>query len=70
MGEVGVAFVVPRDAAQPPTLDALREHARDRLAGYKLPEDLVVTESLPLTPMEKVDRKALAARVRSPDASP
>ena len=66
MGEVGVAVVVPRDPSRPPTLEALREHARDRLAAYKLPDDLLVAASLPLTAMEKVDRAALAARVNTP----
>jgi acyl-CoA synthetase (AMP-forming)/AMP-acid ligase II len=61
MGEVGIACVVPRDPAAPPDLAALRAFARERLAGYKLPDELHVVESLPLTAMEKVDRRALAA---------
>jgi acyl-CoA synthetase (AMP-forming)/AMP-acid ligase II len=69
MGEVGVAVVVPRDPACPPTLDALRDHARAALAGYKLPEGLVLVAALPLTPGEKVDRRALPAlAARSGDA--
>jgi acyl-CoA synthetase (AMP-forming)/AMP-acid ligase II len=67
MGEVGVAVVVPQDAARPPTLEGLRAHAGDRLARYKLPEDLRVVEALPLTPMDKVDRRALADRVGRPE---
>ena len=61
MGEIGVAFVVPRDSAAAPSLEVLRDFGRDRLAGYKLPEDMRVVESLPLTAMEKVDRRALAS---------
>lgn len=61
MGEIGVAFVVPRDTASPPALEALRDYGRDQLAGYKLPEDLRIVESLPLTAGEKVDRRALAS---------
>jgi acyl-coenzyme A synthetase/AMP-(fatty) acid ligase len=61
MGEVGVVFVVPRDPAVPPTLETLRDFGRDRLAAYKLPEDVRVVEALPLTAMEKIDRRALAA---------
>jgi acyl-CoA synthetase (AMP-forming)/AMP-acid ligase II len=68
MGEVGVACVVPRDTTRPPALQALREHARAQLAAYKLPEALLVVESLPLTAGEKVDRKALAGLVASPPA--
>jgi acyl-CoA synthetase (AMP-forming)/AMP-acid ligase II len=60
MGEIGVAAVVPRDPASPPSLDELRAFARDRLAGYKLPEAVAVVGALPLTAMEKVDRAALA----------
>jgi acyl-CoA synthetase (AMP-forming)/AMP-acid ligase II len=59
MGEVGVAVVVPRGPAVP-ELASLREFAADRLAAYKLPEDLRVVDELPLTPMQKVDRRALA----------
>jgi acyl-CoA synthetase (AMP-forming)/AMP-acid ligase II len=61
MGEVGVAVVVPVDAAQPPTLEQLRTHADGRLATWKLPEHLRLVDALPLTAMQKVDRRALAA---------
>lgn len=63
MGEVGVAVVVPREGAPPPTLDELRAHAAPHVAAYKLPEAVAVVDSLPLTPMEKVDRRALAGVV-------
>jgi acyl-CoA synthetase (AMP-forming)/AMP-acid ligase II len=63
MGEVGVAVIVPRDGESPPTVDDLRTYAEDRLARYKLPEDVVVVDALPLTPMEKLDRRALSAMV-------
>ena len=60
MGEIGVACVVPRAAGAVPALAELRQFAGDRLAAYKLPEDLRVLDALPLTPMEKLDRRALA----------
>ena len=63
MGEVGVAVVVPRDAAAALSLDDLRTFGAATLARHKLPEDLLVVDSLPLTPMEKLDRRALAAMV-------
>jgi acyl-CoA synthetase (AMP-forming)/AMP-acid ligase II len=63
MGEIGVAVVVARDPATPPTLDALRTHLADSVAAYKLPEAIMLTEALPLTAGEKIDRKALAAEV-------
>lgn len=60
MGEVGVAVVVPRDSAVPPTLDDLRRFLDSRLASYKHPEALRIIDALPLTPMQKVDKHALA----------
>lgn len=68
LGEIGVAVVVARDPADPPTLDDLREAASGRLAGHKLPEDLVVVDALPLTPMQKVDRKRLTRIVQADSA--
>ena len=61
MGELGVAVVVPLDPIQPPTLESLREFAAPRLAAYKLPEAIRIVTDIPLTPMQKVDRRALAA---------
>jgi acyl-CoA synthetase (AMP-forming)/AMP-acid ligase II len=60
MGEIGVAVVVPREGAAAPTLAELREHGESVLAAYKLPQELQLREALPLTPMEKIDRRALA----------
>jgi acyl-CoA synthetase (AMP-forming)/AMP-acid ligase II len=59
MGEIGVAVVVPVDASAPPTVDDLRAFAGGRLAKYKLPEAVRAVDALPVTTMDKVDRKAL-----------
>lgn len=59
LGQVGVAVVVPDDPARPPTLQHLREHAAVQLARHELPERLLVTDALPLTPGDKLDRSAL-----------
>ena len=61
MGEIGVAVVVPRDPAAPPSLEDLRSFGTGRIATWKLPEDIRYVESLPLTTMSKLDRRALAA---------
>ena len=61
MGEIGVAVVAPLDPAAPPTLDDVRSFLDGRLAGYKIPEALRLVPELPLTPMQKVDRRSLAA---------
>ena len=63
MGEVGVAVVVPLAGLAPPTLEALRSFAAPQLASYKLPEGLRVVDELPLTTMDKVDRRALRAMI-------
>ena len=69
MGEVGVAVVVARDPRNPPTLAQLREHGAAGLAGYKLPDGIVIVEVLPTTAMDKLDRRAVGALVApEPDA--
>jgi acyl-CoA synthetase (AMP-forming)/AMP-acid ligase II len=68
MGEIGVAVTVPKDPSHPPQLDELRKFAAEKLAQYKLPEALRLVDSLPLTAMQKVDRRALADHER--EASP
>lgn len=59
LGEIGVAFIVPRNAANPPTLEALRSWLKNKLADYKAPERIVIMNELPLTSMLKVDKKTL-----------
>ncbi len=61
-GEEVVAFVALRDgrSADPAELVAW---ARERLGGYKYPREMHVLPALPLTPVGKVDRKALRAKV-------
>lgn len=63
IGEIGVAFIVPVDAARPPTLDELRAWCRSRLADYKAPERIEILEALPLSAMMKVDKAALRALI-------
>ncbi|MEE6137614.1 class I adenylate-forming enzyme family protein [Mycobacterium sp. 050128] len=59
IGEIGVACVVPADAAAPPTLAELRTHVVAELADYKAPDELLIVDELPLTAMLKPDRLAL-----------
>jgi acyl-CoA synthetase (AMP-forming)/AMP-acid ligase II len=70
MGEIGVAVVVARDPAAPPTLDDLRTHLDGDVAHHKLPEALRVVDVLPLTSGQKVDRRALAAAEAAATESP
>jgi len=62
MGEIGVAYVVPKDGGNVVDLAVLRAFATDMVAGYKLPDRLVLLDSLPLTAMDKVDKRELARR--------
>jgi acyl-CoA synthetase (AMP-forming)/AMP-acid ligase II len=61
-GEQIAAFCVPRpgalaDAAQ------LRRQCFDLLPHYAIPDEVQVTETLPLLPSGKVDRQTLAASI-------
>ncbi len=56
IGEFGVAFVVPSESTDPPTLDSLRTFVADRLADYKRPDQLVLMDAMPLTAMMKIDK--------------
>ena len=58
-GQRVVAWVVPADRALPPTLDALREHCRERLARFKAPRELILVDVLPRTPSGKLQRAAV-----------
>jgi acyl-CoA synthetase (AMP-forming)/AMP-acid ligase II len=61
IGEIGVAFVVLVPGARAPSLDSLHTWVAERLADYKAPDEVRVVETLPLTPMGKVDKGSLAA---------
>lgn len=57
MGEKSCAFIV---ASQPVKPAHLRRHLREQgIAEFKLPDRVIQQESLPLTPVGKVDKKAL-----------
>ena len=63
MGELGVAVVVARDRDHAPSLAELRSFATDRLAGYKLPEDVrLVDARIGVRPMP-ADNVTIAGRV-------
>ena len=59
-GEEVVAFVSLREG-EAVTADELVAWARERIGGYKYPRDVRIVESIPLTPVGKIDRKALRA---------
>jgi len=53
-GQRVVAVVAPAPGATP-SLDGLREHARTALAGYKLPRELILVDTVERTPAGKAD---------------
>lgn len=65
LGEIGVAFVVPAADGESPSLEELRAWTREAIADYKAPDLLELVPELPLTPMGKVDKRALGERALS-----
>ncbi len=64
-GERVVAVVVPDDPADPPTLNMLRMHVKERLPRYAAPSRVVLVDAVPVLPSGKHDlarlRRELAA---------
>mgnify|MGYP006275981329 CR=1 FL=1 len=64
MGEVGMAFVVPRDGAQL-DLEALSEWARETMANFKVPRHFRILDALPTNASGKVVKVDLRALGRA-----
>lgn len=66
LGERIVAFVIPKPGA---SVDAgeLIAHCRERLSGYKVPDEIRIADALPLTPTGKLMRRDLKALVEGKD---
>ncbi len=60
-GEKIVAYVTPRPGVDL-TAEAVLAHCRARLPEAKVPEEVILSGSLPKTPRGKLDRKTLAVR--------
>lgn len=60
-GEKVTAFVVPTAGANV-TADELKRHCRELLAGYKVPKEIFLENSLPMTPNGKVQKAVLRKR--------
>lgn len=54
-----VAYLIPKGS--PPTTSDLKAYLKSHLPEYMVPSAFVLLEQFPLTPNEKVDRKALPA---------
>ena len=68
-GERVVAVVVPADPADPPTLELLRLHVKERLPRYAAPSRVVMVDAVPMLPSGKHDlarlRRELLRREQS-----
>jgi len=62
LGEVGRAYLVPAAGARI-NIDAIIQRCRDQLARYKVPDDIKIVDSLPLTPSGKIRKIALRGGV-------
>ncbi len=61
------AVVQVRDGAPEPSLDDIRSHCRTRLAGYKIPRQLVIAKEIQRSPSGKADYRW--ARAMATDAA-
>jgi acyl-CoA synthetase (AMP-forming)/AMP-acid ligase II len=69
LGEIGVAFVVPR-AGTKPDPDGLIEWARNEMANFKVPRRVVIVQELPMNASGKVLKFELRERAASPAEVP
>ncbi len=65
LGERSVAFVVPCGEQAPDRRELAGFLARRGVAAYKAPDEVRLLETMPLTPVGKMDKKALAERLKS-----
>ncbi|SFO44843.1 2,3-dihydroxybenzoate-AMP ligase [Actinomadura madurae] len=64
MGERTCAFLIFRDGEKAPGLREIKDFLRTRgVAAYKFPDRLETADTFPRTPVGKISKKALAARV-------
>ena len=64
LGEVGMAFVVPKPGAAP-TPESIIAWCRERMANYKVPRFIEVVEALPMNASGKVTKFVLREQART-----
>ena len=57
-GEAVHAVIVPKEGRKP-TFESIRDHAHERIAGYKCPRSMELAEAMPLSAMNKVLKNEL-----------
>jgi fatty-acyl-CoA synthase len=63
MGEVGMAFIIPRAGEEAIPQDII-DFCAKRIAGFKVPRYVVITPDFPMTPSGKVQKYKLAEIAR------
>ncbi|MGV8081957.1 MAG: class I adenylate-forming enzyme family protein [Syntrophales bacterium] len=63
MGEVGRAYIMPKPGTNP-TAEGIKAFLKDRLANYKIPEDVIFRAQLPLTLLGKVKKLDLYEEIK------
>ena len=61
LAEVPLAFIVPIEGMAV-TVDDIEAHCRGRIAGFKIPRHVILTDALPMTPTGKVQKHILRER--------
>lgn len=69
-GEVGRAYIEVRNAVDADFSGALQRWAKERLAGFKVPKEVVVVDALPKNASGKVQKHLLKAKAGAPSDRP
>lgn len=64
LGEKGRAYIVPQPGTEVGE-DEIKEFCRERLAKYKVPDQVIFRDALPLTPLGKVHKFVLYEEMRA-----
>ncbi len=65
-GEIVCAAIIPKDPTAPPTLEDLKEFLAGRVASYKLPRRLAITDTIPRTAATgQIQRTLIIERLQS-----
>jgi acyl-CoA synthetase (AMP-forming)/AMP-acid ligase II len=65
LGQRVFAYVTLKDSAQKAVVSDILDKVGQRLAAYKVPEDLIVLDELPRNALSKVDRAQLQIMIRA-----
>lgn len=63
LGEVPVVFIIPSDATSSGLEDRVRARCEALLADFKVPREVILTDTLPRSLMNKIAKKELRARL-------